>query len=388
MVKLTDVTVRGAKPKSSRYELAEESGLALRVSPKGSKSWVWRYRIEGRQKRLTIGSYPAMSLSKARAATTLAQDKLACGHDPADNRPTRESVSDLTELYRERHLVRLKSTDEQWRRIQVDVLPELGRLKLVDVTRRRLSDLVHRKAASAPVSANRLRSLLVHLFQCGVDWGLIEHSPAAGLPMPAVESSRATTLSDEQISLVWGAAQAMKDRRIGGIIQLMLLTGQRVTEICGMRRDEIDVANRLWTLPASRTKNGREHVVPLGAEALAIVESAMDTSPFGELFPAASKRQPFVHQHSIGQAWRRMCKRLDLTGINPHDVRRTVATGMGKLGVQPHVIEAVLNHVSGHRAGVAGVYQRHDYLDEKRDALAAWAANLVNSLLGKGKHVT
>ena len=376
MAKLTDAAVRNAKPRSTRYELAEPSGLTVRVAPKGTKSWVWRYRFEGRQKRLTIGTYPQMSLSEARAALALSQDKLARGMDPADDRPSRETVADLVDLYRTRHLPKLRSAKEQARRLRVDVLPALGHLKLADVTRRRISDLVHRKAESAPVSANRLRSLLVHLFKSGVEWGLLEHSPADSIGVVTDETSRASVLTDEQLAAIWNVAGAMKDQRIGRIIRLLILTGQRVSEVCGITRAEIDLETGVWMLPGERAKNGREHIVPLSMAAKQIVGAAMVEAESLHLFPAVSKRQPFVHQHSIGQAWRRICGRLGIDGINPHDVRRTVATRLGALGVQPHVIEAVLNHVSGHRAGVAGIYQRHDYLEERREALEAWSAEI------------
>jgi integrase len=373
MAKLTDAAVRNTKPRSDRYEISEASGLALRVAPKGTKSWGWRYRFEGKQKRLTLGTYPQMTLSQARAALALAQDKLARQIDPADDRPAHDTVADLVELYRKRHLPKLRSAEHQDRRLRVDILPVIGSLKLTDVTRRRLSDLVHQKAVTAPVSANRLRSLIVHLFKCGVDWGLIETSPAASIPPVVQERSRETTLTDDQIAACWHEAGKIGDVRIRSIIQLLFLTGQRVSEVCGISRGELDPDMARWTLPADRAKNGRAHRLPLSRQAVSILRAAEAESPTEYLFPAVSKRQPYVHQHSIGQAWRRICRKAGIEGVNPHDVRRTVATGMARLGVQPHVIEAVLNHVSGHRAGVAGVYQRYDYADEMLQALNLWA---------------
>lgn len=376
MPKLTDATVRNAKPSATRYELSESSGLALRVSRRGGKSWVWRYRYEGTQKRITLGSYPQMSLSQARTALAVSQDKLARHIDPADDRPTRETVAELVELYRVRHLPKLRSAEERQRRLRVEVMPAIGHLKLAEVTRRRLGDLLHDKARTAPVSANRLRSLLVHLFRCGVDWGLLDSSPAASLTNVTDERSRDTVLSDEQIAAIWAALVEVKDPRIGRIIALLLLTGQRVSEVCGIHHDEIDLEAKTWTLPGARAKNGRQHVVPLSEQAVAVVCAAIEEFPGGYLFPAVSKRQPYVHQHSIGQAWRRLCRLSGLAGVTPHDIRRTVATGMGALGTQPHVIEAVLNHVSGHRAGVAGTYQRYAYEDEKRAALESWSTEV------------
>ena len=126
MSKLTDVAVRNAKPRNQRYELREFSGLSLRVNPKGSKAWVWRYRFEGKQKRMTLGTYPKVTLSQARTALAMAQDKLARDIDPADARPVRDTVADLVDLYRTRHLPNLRSAEHQERRLRVDILPSIG----------------------------------------------------------------------------------------------------------------------------------------------------------------------------------------------------------------------------------------------------------------------
>ena len=377
MNRITDAAVRNAKPRTERYELREASGLALRVTPGGAKSWVWRYRFEGKQKRLTFGTYPHMTLSQARTELATAQDKLARKIDPIDDRPSGETVADLIELYRQRHLPKLRSAPHQERRLQVDILPALGHLRLGDVTRRRIGDLIYKKAATGPVSANRVRSLIIHLFKCGVEWGLLESSPATMVSPAVEEKARDKVLSDEQLAKTCRIIESIRDVRISRILQLLLFTGQRVTEVCGMTKSEIDLKKRLWILPASRAKNAREHIIPLNDLALAVVLAAVQEQNGQYVFPAISKRQPYVHRHSIGQAWRRLCRINEIDGVTPHDIRRTVATGMGKLGVQPHVIEAVLNHVSGHKAGVAGIYQRHDYLEEKRQALAAWGSHIA-----------
>jgi hypothetical protein len=147
--RLTDAVAKQAPTKAQRYEIPEASGLALRVSPNGAKAWVWRYRFAGRQKRLTLGTYPGMSLGEARARLGQAQERLAKGHEPADERPSRETVADLVEIYIERHVRTLRTGGEEVRRLRVDVLPALGHVRLADLGRRQIADLLHRKAEAA-----------------------------------------------------------------------------------------------------------------------------------------------------------------------------------------------------------------------------------------------
>jgi integrase len=157
-----------------------------------------------------------------------------------------------------------------------------------------------------------------------------------------------------------------------------------------MTRAELDLSASKWTIPGGRSKNGREHVVPLTAPALEVIGATLRASEgFEHLFPApGGRRGPHLHRHSVEQAWRRVCAReeVGIVDATPHDVRRTVATRLADLGVQPHVVEALLNHVSGHRAGVAGVYNRASYETELRQALERWAqhlAGLIGALAGR-----
>jgi hypothetical protein len=176
--RLTDAVVRQAPIRAQRYETAENSGLAVRVSPNGMKTWVWRYRFGGKQRRLTLGTYPAMSLGEARVKLGQAQQKLEKGCDPADQRATRDTVADLVEVYIERHARTLRSAHEEERRLRADVLPALGHIRLSELSRRQIADLLHRKLEAAKerggngTTANRLRGLLQRLLNKGVEWGL------------------------------------------------------------------------------------------------------------------------------------------------------------------------------------------------------------------------
>jgi hypothetical protein len=175
--------MKQAPIRAQRYEVAEASGLAVRVSLNGAKTWVWRYRFKGRQKRLTLGAYPAMGLAEARIKLGQAQDKLRKGCDPADQRPSRETVADLVEVYLERHARKLRTAREEERRLRVDVLLALGHVRLAELSRRQMGDLLYGKAEAAKerggngTTANRLRGLLQRLFNKGIEWGYLDANP-------------------------------------------------------------------------------------------------------------------------------------------------------------------------------------------------------------------
>ena len=402
-LRLTDAVVRQAPARATRYELTEASGLALRLSPDGSKRWGWRYRgLDGKQRRLMFGDYPAMALGEARAALTAAQEKLAKGRDPADDRPARETVADLVETYLERHGRKLRSAVEEERRLRIDILPHLGRRKVADVTRRELADLLHRKLdavlagkrGTTGTSVNRLHANLQRLFGKAVTWGWIEHSPADRLEKPAEEKSRSVVIPDEVLGRLWAALDKLADPRMELALRLQLLTATRLGEVVGAKIAELDLAAGLWVIPAERSKNGRPHAVPLSPLAVQLFREALSLAELrrrarlerhGEqpivehVFPGwrMAGKSPHLRRDATDRAFRGLTAKIGLPGHVPHDLRRTAATGMACQGTEPHVVEAVLGHVSGFRAGVAGTYNRHPYAGEKRAALEVWAEHVA-----------
>jgi integrase len=385
--KLTDRVVEQARAKPARYELVERSGLALRVTPEGAKSFVWRYRMSaGERKRLTLGAYPTMSLAEARVRLAAAQNILAAGGDPRGG-SRRETVADLAEAYLERHAVQMRTRQEEERRLRRDILPVLGRRKVVEVTRRDVADLVHGVAAriraergSSGVHANRIYGTLQRLFGKAVGWGWIEHSPADRVDKPVQEQSRSRVLNADEMARLLKALDLLPDERMRLALRLQLATGQRLGEVVGMAMAEVDLAKGLWTIPAARSKNGREHVVPLSPLALFLVAEALHLGGGGLwLFPSAKAgaKVPHLRRDSVDQAFRKLLRKIGFAATVPHDLRRSAATSMIALGVEPHHVEAVLNHVSGTRSGVAGVYNRHAYEAEKRAALERWGEHLA-----------
>ncbi|MBB3998629.1 tyrosine-type recombinase/integrase [Aureimonas pseudogalii] len=365
-------------------------GLVLRVSPTGAKSWTVVYTSEddGEKRRLTIGQFPAVPLEKARRKALDAVMAIADGNDPSSEKRARKEAmtfADLADLYIERYAKRQKKSWEQDDRLlRVDVLPAIGSKKMAAVTKRDVLDIIEKKAEAGHLtSANRLLAVVRKLGNWAVAEDYLAISPAAGVKPRSKPVSRDRVLAPAEIGKVWNALPGAAVRDITrDCFRLLLLTGQRSGEVSGMRRQEIDVAARTWTIPAERVKNARAHVVPLSASALAIVErrlAAIDDDRAAPLFAHTGEPMP---SNALAHACRLKLQVLE-DPWTTHDLRRTVATQMAEIGILPHIIEAVLNHVSGFKSGVAGVYNRNAYEPEKRAALDAWALRLGEIVTGR-----
>lgn len=370
-------------------------GLVLRVSPTGVKSWtaVYSRESDGAKRRVTIGKYPAITLEKARSKALAVMSAVSEGNDPAGAKRARReamTVKELGELFIDKYAKRSKRTwAEDERILKVDVYPAMGAMKAMSVKRRDVLDVIDAKAdAGRLAQSTQVLAVVRKLFGWAVENDYLDSSPVAGVKPRAKAVKRDRVLADEEVATILkalpGAAISVDTR---DVLRLLFLTGQRSGEVCGMRRSEIDLAKATWTIPAGRTKNALTHVVPLSDEALAIVEPTIAALKDEEGDPPLfSKIGEPIESNAIAQAVR---KKMQITGERwtPHDIRRTVATGMAGLGVQPHIIEAVLNHISGFRAGVAGIYNRNTYKPEKRRALDLWALHLAGLHSGEQKVV-
>jgi integrase len=255
------------------------------------------------------------------------------------------------------------------------VIPKWGNRLIGEITRRDVRDILEGVVDDSPVTANRLHSQIRKFFGWAVEHEIISVSPVASVKPPADEHAREHVLSDAEVSRVWRGAEEM-GWPFGPIVHLLLLTGQRRGEVAGMLWAELDLENALWTLPGTRTKNGRLHEVPLSRQVIGVVKGLPRISASPYVFSLDGKK-PI-------NGWTEHKKKLDkisgLSGWTLHDLRRTAASNMAKLGVSLPVIEKCLNHVSGSFAGIVSVYQRHDYADEKQKALQQWA-NHVSKLV-------
>ena len=231
----------------------------------------------------------------------------------------------------------------------------------------------------APISANRALAWLKGLCNFAVERGVLDVSPIAGIKPPAAEMARDRVLSDDELKAVWEAADALEPV-YAGFIKLLILTGQRLREVSELRWVEIDLENRIWTLPAARAKNSIEHSIPLSDQIIEILK-ALPRIAGGDFVFTINGRNPIRGTHTVK-------RRIDKLGPPTppwvlHDIRRTVASGMARLGINLPVIEKLLNHVSGSFAGIVGVYQRHSFADEKRAAMAAWARHIQAIVSGE-----
>ena len=221
--------------------------------------------------------------------------------------------------------------------------------------------------------ANRVLAVLRKLFNWSVSRGIIGASPCAGISAPYREKARDRVLSDEELKSVITAARAV-GIPFGGIVQMLVFTAQRLNEVAGMQWSELHHDQSIWTIPGERTKNGKPHFVHLSDQAKSTLSS---TPNLGSIVFTTNGTTPFK---GFSKAKERLDDISGVTGWRLHDIRRTVTTGMASLGIAPHVADKVMNHQSGTISGVAAVYQRHEFLEERKTALEAWG-RYVQSLM-------
>ena len=375
-VALTDRFVASVKATSQTdYFDDKTKGLSIRVSP-GSKTWTFHYRWNGKRVRATLGTYPATSLSEARTKAIEARGNVEAGSDPRATRAGGATVADLVESYIDGHVVRLRSRKDAVRRLRKNIVPVIGGVRLSELHRRdatRVIDVVMKRGA--PIEAARAFEDLRAMLRWAVARGDLDHNPIDGMRKPATSTPRERVLSDEEIKTLWqGLPQVFaKSPTCQRIIRLCLVTAQRVGEVAGMQRNEIDLERRLWSLPGARTKNGHPHAVPLSELAIEINREA---DPSGDgLFD--------LSPHAVAKAIGRAQGRFGLAPFTSHDLRRTALTQMAKLGIAPIVLGHVANHRTVTKAGMTlSVYVQHQYESEKRAALELWADRLRGIIAG------
>lgn len=401
MANLTELAIKALKPGTSRREVPDGliPGLYLVIQPTGATSWVVRYRFGRAPRKLTLGRYPVISLKDARKLAQEALVAVARGEDVAAAKQAaktvapapivRDRLEDVVNAYlaREAKNMREASRREITRLLEAEVLAAWPNRRISEISQSDVHDFRDaitdgtRKwrpgAGSAPILANRAFAAFRQVCNWAVERGLLERSPCEKV-RATPERSRDRVLSDQEIKSTWQAAETIR-WPFGDAIKLLLLTGARRDEVSEMRWREIDLAAGTWTLPASRTKNGVAHVIPLSRLALEILENlprVEGTEGVDFVFTTNGKTAVSGWSRAKTQMDREIANRCGGAPIphwQIHDLRRTAASTMAGLGVAPHVVEAVLNHKSGTIRGVAAVYNRYAYAAEKRHALEALA---------------
>jgi integrase len=354
-------------------------GYRLRAGAGGKvlKSWVCQYRRAGATRRMLIGKAHVLNAEQARARARDILAMVQLGQDPqgdradrrdADKFTLRKAVEEFLAFKQER--LRPRSFIEVERYLTSGYFKPLHGLPLDVITRRDVSTrIVAIARESGNSTAARARNALSTLFVWAMRMGLVESNPVIGSAQPAENKPRERVLDDSELVAIW---KACGDDDYGKIVKLLILTGCRRDEIGHMVWGEFAPDGTSWTLPAERSKNKRPLTLPM----MPMMREIVDTVPrmvgrdqlFGERSPKG-----FVAWY-LGKPT--LDERSGVAGWQLRDTRRSVATRMADIGVQPHIIEAVLNHYSGHRAGVAGVYNKSPYANEVRNALATWHDHL------------
>jgi len=371
------------------------SGFGVRVSYRGTKTFIFMYRYNGEKRRMKIGVFgPSFGLSAAREVTRDAAEAVRKGRDPASDRKAArvrvDAVKDLATRYIEEYA---KPNKRSWKKdaqiLEREVIPYIGRKRIVDVTRGDIRDEVLKRIVvrGAPVRANHTLEVIRKMF----NWAIQEHdllptNPAALLQKPGGSvPGRSRYLSPSEFKRYWAA---LTPELIGekGVIafQLLTLTAQREMEVIRARWPEIDFEDELWTIPADNAKNRHEHVVPLAPQALLLFRRLRALAQPGDEFVFQSPltlshmRRVFIEK--------RIIKIRNAAGIDDftvHDLRRSATTYWGKLNIDPALKKRLLNHTR--RGDVTAIYDRFEYLDQKREALAKWEKLLLEMVRGRAE---
>jgi integrase len=386
---LTDLGVSKLRPGPNRGEVGDTivPGLYLIVQPSGHKSFAVRARIAGKLVKITLGSYPRLPLEQARVMARGKLELIAMGMDPRlvdqqhrleQARRAQSTLRALAEQWCDAALqkTRPRSWRGAWQALDNHVLAHLGDTPIADVRRRDLLALLDRLDGH-PGAQRHVTSCLAPQFRWAVDRELVEHNVADRLPRPRA-GVRHRVLSDDEIGHAWAACDLVGPP-YGPYVQLLLLTACRRGELAGLRWPEIDAVRRVLTVPAWRCKSNRELTVPLSPLAQRVLAGVPRLSDGDYVFSLSGGRMPLGSQGRLKDAFEAQLQAhcsaqgVPTFGFDLHDLRRTVRTGLSELKVPPHIAEFCLAHVV---SGVQKHYDKWSYLDEKREALDAWAGKV------------
>jgi integrase len=406
-MKLTDSKIKSLKPKLERYEVWEDNGkgFGVRVSPAGRKSWIYFYRFEGANRRMTLGVYPKISLAKAHSKHADAREILEKGNDPGialvdANKEHRKAptVAQLVDEYIEKWAKPRKRTwEEDARMLSKDVTPFLGKRKAKDIKRRDIILLIDEIVdRGSPIAANRTLRIIRKMFSFAVKRGVLDASPCVEIDAPAKENHRERFLTEEEIKKFWlGLDKAKMSDGTKLALKLLLVTAQRKGEVTQAEWSEIDLKTGWWVIPKEKSKNERTHRVPLSKMAIEMLKQAKELSGDSKwVFPSIKGR--CITPRSISRAIRNNSKKktqgspkhtppygdfFKIEHFTPHDLRRTATSMMTGLKIPELEVSKVLNHAI--QTVTSKHYNLYSYDTEKQSALRKWNRKLETIISGK-----
>jgi integrase len=393
---LTDTAIRALKPKAKRYSRADERGLVLEVFPTGGMLWHYRYRLNGKQERVTLGRYPALSLKLARAERDRRETLVAQGQSPAvQKRLAKQGAAPDTTVaeFGERFFRDVVAKDRRdltipRRYFDKSIVPAIGTKAVRDVTTEDVRAIIWRKKDEGfDAAAGNIRSVLKRLFDYAQTAGLVSTNPVLALPMRHVHKAKARerALSPDEIRGFLKAAFESNIRRQFKIgLHLILLTMVRKSELLLARWEHVDFEQAEWHIPAEHSKTGKPHIVFLSRQAVALFTELRALAGGSELVMPGrgSLTKPFAH-NAINTALKTALQGQDIPAFTIHDLRRTASTLLHEHGWPSDVVEKALNHTIG---GVRGVYNRAEYAPQRREMLQFWA-DTIEQLMTTGQVV-
>jgi integrase len=393
-MKITTRTIAGLKlPRGKNdaiYFDDDMPGFGIRLRVSGAqvrRSWVAQYRNFGRTRRVLVGSAEILGAEQARAAAKKVLARVTLGHDPQaekiarrrkDTHSLRGVVADY--LAFKQRTVRPRTYGEIVRYLTGHFFKPLHNIPIDQITRKDVAArLTKITLENGSITASRARIALSGFYAWAMGQGLAEANPVIGTTRPQEAKPRERVLDDGELAAIW---KTCDDDAFGKVIRLLILTGARRAEVGGMRWSELDFERGTWVIPAERVKNGRQHALPLTPFAISIIESVPRRVGRDHLFGTRSDGG-LSHWHAKAE----LDQRLTIKPWRIHDLRRSFATRLCDLGVAPHVVEQILNHQSGHRAGIVGVYNKSRYEREVVTALSMWTDHILTLVKGGERKV-
>lgn len=377
---LTDTKIKSLKSRENRYQVADSGGLILEIRPTGGKTWLYRYRVNGKPEKLTIGSYPEITLAEARNLHQEARRKVERGESPcAEKQQAQEearlgsTVADFTELwfadYGAQSSLNWRKSVRNW--LDKDVIPGLGKLKIADVTPRDILGLLDNiKARGATVSALRVRIILKQIFDAAKGRQAILNNPVNEIPSKIVGKlkSRERTLSPAELRTFFSelkeVATGLERNKIA--LKIIAHTLCRKMELGRARWEDINFETSTWNIPPANSKNGKPHIVYLSHQVKAMFKQLQEHAG-DSLWCLPSQNDEKKH---LGTATLNFIMGTMKADYTIHDLRRTGATLLNEAGYPAEVIEKALNHTL---RGVRGIYNRAEYADQRRGMLQFWS---------------